>query len=703
MPSTRPLHILPAMLLCVCLGPTASAQTNQAPSPEQILAAQKTLIQRIKAAASSDNWDGTPPPGRTRAPAMPTDKQREDFDTWKTTHANHGGNTALAVTALLTAGINPKEDEQLAAAIEWLKARPSEIYGTYAVSMRLQAFARLLPTRPDLKPIVQRDVSHLVSAQLRNGNWWYQSVGSGREDDMEGTNSNGQLALLGLWAAACTAEISVPASVWKLAEQRWLSTQNPDGGWGYKQQRFRTHSYGAMTASGVATLYIVNEQLHADRYIQLREPVNDQPIQKGIAWLGQHFRPDANVYYRPGDAGTRTHWLYWLYSVERAGQAGGLRYLPGEGPGVDWFAQGAQAAIRYAAGPSNGLEADCFALLFLAKGAGPLFAWKLQHNADWNARPHDLAAVGRYLRSAIEREVTWQVINLDAPLEQLAQAPILYVQGTRMPELSDAHRTRLREYLDHGGLLLCEATAARPTLPNGFRSLITAMYPAAASLPLQQHKDVYSLIHPLKSLRGEVLSLDDRPIAIFIQQDLSRELQRNAIRSSRECFDLFVNLYALQKRRELRQQPQPARQPASEPPSAPAGPANPPVAGTQTPAANPPGPAGPIGDVVDVADAQTIQQALARGDSLTLRGTVARVNSNPRGTALYIEFANVPREGFYAVVLGEARIAAFRQALGAEPAAALAGKSVRIKGKLADYRGRAQIVLVTPDQLVIEP
>ena len=47
--------------------------------------------------------------------------------------------------------------------------------------------------------------------------------------------------------------------------------------------------------------------------------------------------------------------------------------------------------------------------------------------ANWNQRPRDLANLSRYIGKQTERELNWQIVNLKAPVEELHDAPILYI------------------------------------------------------------------------------------------------------------------------------------------------------------------------------------------------------------------------------------------------------------------------------------
>jgi hypothetical protein len=124
---------------------------------------------------------------------------------------------------------------------------------------------------------------------------------------------------------------------------------------------------GSMTAAGVTVLAIAREALGTKLGSGQSAEVA-KSIQLGLAWLGQHFRVDANPF-------GEEHWLYyWLYGVERVG---GLLELDALGA-HDWYREGAEfllskqnAAGDWAAPPHALIrpsETDtCYALLFLRR------------------------------------------------------------------------------------------------------------------------------------------------------------------------------------------------------------------------------------------------------------------------------------------------------------------------------------------------
>ena len=57
----------------------------------------------------------------------------------------------------------------------------------------------------------------------------------------------------------------------------------------------------------------------------------------------------------------------------------------------------------------------------------------------WNRRPRDVANVTRWIGRASEREFNWQIMTLDAPIEDWHDAPILYLSGSDPLKIGKAH------------------------------------------------------------------------------------------------------------------------------------------------------------------------------------------------------------------------------------------------------------------------
>jgi len=432
-------------------------------------------------------------------------EQRTPFRHWEpdqnTGAQDWAGNTALAILALLYAGENPREDF-LADSISWLAGQPLD--ATYTIATRAHVLA-LVPGNK-YQSQLKADLKWLLEAPWPRGSkdaggYDYRatlrSAEGGRWD-----NSNTQFGVLGVWMAS-EAGLEVPPSYWEMIADHWLRHQRPDGGWGYQADQAPT---GSMTAAGLASLFVVLDRRYADR--PKEAPAILSAIEAGLDWFGRHYTPD-NPH---GDARWR---YYYLYGVERVGRASGYKYFRDR----DWFREGAaflldnQRDDGHWDGSGAGMDDlrnTAFALMFLCHGRAPLLFNKLQHGPDWNSRLRDVAALTQYVSRMFERPLNWQIVRLDGPLDDLLDAPVLYLRGEVAWEFEEEQVQKLRDYCLSGGMLFAVSAG------EGFQQSIEKF--ARRAFPEHRLRRVPD-DHPLFS--GEVaFRIDAPPILLEVHNGL---------------------------------------------------------------------------------------------------------------------------------------------------------------------------------------
>ena len=181
------------------------------------------------------------------------------------------------------------------------------------------------------------------------------------KDTSTGDNSTTQYAMLGLWAASKLKTPVVPTT-WELALGNYRRRQGQDGGWNYSSVNY---GYGSMTCAGVASIAIARHQLGE------KEPAVDDGIERGLAWLANHFSVDTHP------EGSAAHLYYYLYSLERVGRILDTEFI---GP-HEWYPQGARFLVGAqkpdGSWKGSGEEekpelANSFALLFLTRATSSL-------------------------------------------------------------------------------------------------------------------------------------------------------------------------------------------------------------------------------------------------------------------------------------------------------------------------------------------
>ena len=389
-----------------------------------------------------------------------------------------GGVTALCTLALLNSGV-PADDPVVRGGIAYL--RSLELDKTYTISLQTMVLCAAKPQEDML--IIRRNVKWLEDHQIkdgpRKGCWSYPGPG--------GDNSNAQFAVLALYdAQRVGAEVS--RDTWVLAADYWRNTQNEDGSWGYVPGDAGT---GSMTCAGIGGLAVSSAALESGdaavengRVICCRpHDVNDS-LDRAIDWLAARF----SVTHNPRPAGGGQACLYYyLYGLERAGRLTARRFI-GE---HDWYREGAEFLVHEQDSLSHFWKGTWYAerepristamaLLFLSKGRRPIVMAKVKYGEGdvWNQHRRDAAHLTAYTEDAWGLGLTWQVMDPEkANVEDLLQAPVLYISGSQAPALFPYAR-KLRDYVDRGGFIFAEACCTDSArFDIAFRQLMTMVFP----------------------------------------------------------------------------------------------------------------------------------------------------------------------------------------------------------------------------------
>ncbi len=391
------------------------------------------------------------------------------------------GATALVMLALANAGV-PAEHPQMARALEWIRRQKPE--ETYSVSLQTMILAMLSPDAD--RAILQRNVEWLEGTQVAQG----PATGSWSYGRAKGTgdNSNSQFALLGLHEADRVG-VRVRQEVWVRAQQYWVSCANPDGSWGYTLGN--SGGSGSMTCAGIASVWITSQHVGAPDARAARDTVaccgggtSPKVIERGLDWLGRRF----SVVENPMAGQTWLH--YYLYGLERVGRFTARRFI-GD---ADWYLEGAKMFVSTQdnlTGAFRGgriedpVVATSFALLFLAKGRRPVIVSKSRHapEPDWNRHGHDIAHLVEHVEARWKKDypagLSWHVLDTpSASLEDMLQAPVLWISGKAALQLGADAGPRLRRYIDEGGFVFAEACCPSSGEFDGrFRELVGEIFP----------------------------------------------------------------------------------------------------------------------------------------------------------------------------------------------------------------------------------
>jgi hypothetical protein len=416
-----------------------------------------------------------------------------------------GGMTALATFALLSCGDTPSNNDNVKAAVEWLKK--VDMRGTYALGLRSQIW-NLLPEDESIKKVRKRDKELLLAGIHTKGEATsFYSYGEGvdmtygQSTSEQYDHSVSQFGVLGLWSLVQAGE-EVDTHYWRDFDKAWRGHQMADGGWGYRMHTFPdTHGQTgqggellSMTAAGVATLFITQD--YANLSSKCEGNIKDPNIDAGMAWIGSHFKAiDANEW-------SQTWHYYTMFGICRIGLASGYKYIGS----TDWFKWGAAMLLKDQGGGGSwgsggmmsfgrgtdpvdpGVYDTSFALLFLARGRAPVLFNKLQYDVlksgakkpsegVWNERPRDVANLTRFIGKQSETNLNWQIVNLRQDADDLLDAPMMYMAGNQPFKMAPADIARLKEYVDKGGILVGHADCGQGAFSESFKKLGETMYP----------------------------------------------------------------------------------------------------------------------------------------------------------------------------------------------------------------------------------
>lgn len=532
------------LLLCIAIAGIPSAISHAAVSNAEVEASLKRAKAYLYSKQQNGNWETAP------AGLIANDNS--------VAGGQWGGLTALVTYALLAAGENP-QDAPLAAAVEFLKK--ANIRGVYALGLRMQVWL-LLPPNKDINALMKRDADLMLAMTQSRGSarGMHDYTGAGTSY----SHSRSQYAVLGCWAAEQLVPELIPTKYWALAEQGWLNHQDPTGGWTYMAVGETQHALTpGMTAAGVATLFITQEFVHARDGIDCRGNGGSTAIDAGVAWLTQNFdKVASDVRY------ARDFPFLTLYAVERVGVAGGLKYFGTNDwydKGANWllkvqqadgsFSADAKAAVGAAMAKMEGPLIDtAFATLFLVRGRAPVAINKLDYTGDakravpWNQRPRDVANLVRWTGRTLERDLNWQVVNLNVPPEELLDAPILYLAGNAPINVTDAQAAKLRAFVEMGGMIVGNADCNTAAFSTSFRKLGQKLFNSYEFRELPADHVIYAA--PFKASTWKVkpqvqgLSNGARELMLLVHNgDPARLWQTRAIKGHEDAWQLPANIF----------------------------------------------------------------------------------------------------------------------------------------------------------------
>ncbi len=339
----------------------------------------------------------------------------------------------------------------------------------------------------------------------------------------------------------------VPDNYWRLAQRHWEECQLPTGEWNYLGDE--QPGYFAMTVAGVASLLVTHDYFEAPllngRIGNSRQPYSI-PLSAGLAWLD-----DGDNCLHIDRHPPFSLLGYNLYGMERVGLASGFKQFGNH----DWFVELSSKALptqwpNGAFGDQNtdfrSLVETAYTLLFLSRGRHPILANKLLYDGAWTNRPRDIANLAAFTSREMERPLNWQVVNITHNPADWADAPILYISGSKPINFTDDEIAKLKTFVDNGGILFTHADLASATFNHYVIDLSKKLFPDYGPLvDLPVDHEIYKVNYPIPLPRPKLQGVSNgvRLLMIHSPSDLSNAWQVRATLSKKPAFQLGANIF----------------------------------------------------------------------------------------------------------------------------------------------------------------
>lgn len=478
------------------------------------------------------------------------------IDAWPNDDSIHGlqygGNTALVAYALITAG-ESYQNPKLRRAIRFLEE--VEMNGTYAIALRDMVWEHLPQS---FQRYLNQDTRWLVDAAQPSphGGKCYTYSDYSR---FNYSNSRTKFGLLGLWAGAKHG-VGVPTNLWTDIEEHYVKSQNKDGGWPYNNTQW-DHSRGSMTAAGLIALHVIRDYHYWPQYQQTGR-TDDMPIQqsidKALRWFDKHFVVD-HVPEVGGKKGGYSNVFYYLYAMERVGEASGIKYFNNK----PWFESGARFIFdqlehdrlkpgreinsKYpGAEAANQVTSMAFALLFLSRGRAPVMIDKLEiPDYAWNNRPRDMVSLTQWISDEVELPLKWQRVPISSDPDEWLEAPLLYLASHEALNLTDGQKQKIKRYIDRGGLLITAADKNSRAFSESVEALAGELYPRYSLQPAEENDPLYSQVYPVSRVDFDTQVLDNgvRHLIVHLPRGDASWMLHSDTMTRPDAWKFFVNMY----------------------------------------------------------------------------------------------------------------------------------------------------------------
>lgn len=136
---------------------------------------------------------------------------------------------------------------------------------------------------------------------------------------------------------------------------------------------------------------------------------------------------------------------------------------------------------------------------------------QVAHSGDWDPTPSALPNLLKFMQdnTTLQTKFKREVVALGQL--DVFKHPMLYMTGLRDFKLNDAEVSRLRSYLESGGVLVADAAAGRRSFDIAFRREIQRVLPKGELSILPIEHPIYSAVFPMRQVGYTALVKQESP------------------------------------------------------------------------------------------------------------------------------------------------------------------------------------------------
>ncbi len=126
---------------------------------------------------------------------------------------------------------------------------------------------------------------------------------------------------------------------------------------------------------------------------------------------------------------------------------------------------------------------------------------QIVHNGDWDATPHGVPNLLKTIDQSTTLNVQFKRVEVDPETADIFSFPVLFMSGQRDFKFSEKTRKRLREYLNHGGMMLVDCVVGSSEFDAAFNREMKLLYPDHELKDLPGEHPIFTFVFDEKSVK----------------------------------------------------------------------------------------------------------------------------------------------------------------------------------------------------------